>query len=265
MKQEQMSNLNKKGWEHSAYQAWVNRHGIPKDFAKTITANPQKQISYYLQYTGNVEKKRIINLLGSKGSKAVAFALMGADVTVVDISESNAQYANELAYESGVNITYIVSDVLDLSIDIQGFDYVVLELGVLHYFVDLRPLFDTIYKLLKNGGMFILRDYHPVYSKLIQFQDGEMKANGNYFDNEIIEGEVAYTSLLSEDKTNSIPSVRIKRWTLGEIITTLVQSGLQVQSLTEESGPHQKWVFPQDAPTETEFKIPGLYTLIAIR
>ena len=87
--------------------------------------------------------KRIINLLGSKGNKGVALALLGSDVTVVDISASNAKYANELADAAGVSIQYVVSDVLNVQLS-ESFDIVLLELGVLHYFLDLKPLFQKL-------------------------------------------------------------------------------------------------------------------------
>lgn len=99
-----------------------------------------REVDHYLPYIQSPKGKHIINLLGSKGNKAVALALLGSDVTVVDISASNAKYANELAAAADVSIHYIVSDVLDVNLS-KSFDIVLLELGVLHYFLDLKPLF----------------------------------------------------------------------------------------------------------------------------
>lgn len=201
--------------------------------------------------------------MGSKGSKAVALSLLGAKVTVVDISESNAKYARELAAAAKTHIEYIVSDVLHIQKTIGSFDVVLLELGVLHYFIDLKPLFTIISQLLKQGGTFILRDYHPLYTKLVQIENNEVVASGNYFHEDVIEVDVAYSMLLSEAERNSLPKNMIRRWTLGEIVTKIAQSGLRIEELTEECGPKQKWVFPPHAPNGIEDRIPGLYTLIA--
>jgi 23S rRNA G2069 N7-methylase RlmK/C1962 C5-methylase RlmI len=57
---------------------------------------------------------RFINLMGSHGVKAVAAALMGASATCVDISPSNAQYGQQLAAAAGVDVRFVVSDVLQL-------------------------------------------------------------------------------------------------------------------------------------------------------
>ena len=114
MNQQQMSERNKVGWNQNAYQAWISRHGHPKEYAKQLKSDPLKKVSYYIDEVGEVKGKRILNLLGSKGNKAVCFALLGADVTVVDLSSENKRYAMELAEAAGVSLTYIVQDVLEL-------------------------------------------------------------------------------------------------------------------------------------------------------
>ncbi|KXY12980.1 class I SAM-dependent methyltransferase [Bacillus sp. FSL K6-0067] len=262
MNQKQLSTRNEKSWNAAAYEAWTNRHGAPADYAKKLMKDPAREVDHYLPYIQSPKGKRIINLLGSKGNKAVALTLLGADVTVVDISASNAKYANELADAAGVSIQYVVSDVLHVQLS-ESFDIVLLELGVLHYFLDLKPLFQKIVTLLKRDGMLILRDYHPVYTKLLGVDHPSFRASGNYFDEELIEDDVAYSILLTEAQKKSLPKITIRRWTLGEIITTLAEEHFKIEKLVEEHGPHQRWVFPSTAPEGMEERVPGLYTLIA--
>lgn len=262
LNQKQLSTINEKSWNTAAYEAWTNRHGAPADYAKKIMEDPMREVDHYLPYIQSPKGKHIINLLGSKGNKAVALALLGADVTVVDISASNAKYANELAEAAGVSIEYVVSDVLHVQLS-ESFDIVLLELGVLHYFLDLKPLFQKIATLLKPDGTLILRDYHPVYTKLLGVDHPSFRANGNYFDEELIEDDVAYSILLTEAQKESLPKTTIRRWTLGEIITTLAGEHFKIEKLVEEHGPHQRWVFPSTAPEGIEEFVPGLYTLIA--
>ena len=107
-----------------------------------IMEDPTREVAHYLPYIQSPKGKRIINLLGSKGNKGVALALLGSEVTVVDISASK-KYANELADAAGVSIQYVVSDVLNVQLS-ESFDIVLLELGVLHYFLDLKPLFQKL-------------------------------------------------------------------------------------------------------------------------
>ena len=201
MDQKVVSQTNQIGWNQSAYQAWTNRHGTPKEYAQKLIESPTDSVAHYLQFMGDVKNKKVANFLGSKGNKAVSFALLGAEVVVVDISEDNKKYAIELANEASVNIKYIVSDILEVpKDDLMDFDFVLLELGVLHYFVDLLPLFKVVFDSLKPGGQFILRDYHPFVSKLMSVNEGEMIANGDYFSKEVMEEDVAYSFLLPEKR-----------------------------------------------------------------
>jgi 2-polyprenyl-3-methyl-5-hydroxy-6-metoxy-1,4-benzoquinol methylase len=59
-----------------------------------------------------------VNLMGSHGHKAVALALLGAAVTVVDVSPGNATYARAVAAAAGVELEYVVADVLQLPPDL---------------------------------------------------------------------------------------------------------------------------------------------------
>lgn len=78
-------------------------------------------------------------------------------------------FANELASGANVSIEYIVSDVLSLSSEHESGnqDLVLMELGVLHYLIDLQPLFEKIKMMLKPGGRFVLHEFHPISTKLI--------------------------------------------------------------------------------------------------
>lgn len=265
MEQKTVSHINQIGWNQSAYQAWTNRHGSPKEYAKKLMENPTASVSHYLKFMGDVNDKKIANFLGSKGNKAISFALLGAEVCVVDISEDNKKYAMELAKEAKVDIKYIVSDILEVPNDegLVDFDFVLLELGVLHYFVDLLPLFKVVYGSLKSGGQFILRDYHPVVSKLLNVEAGKLTANGDYFSKEVIEEDIAYSFLLSEEEQANLKKVTLRRWSLGEIVTAISNAGFRINYLEEEA--EVRWVFPTDSPEGVENRVPGLYTLIATK
>jgi SAM-dependent methyltransferase len=69
-----------------------------------------------------------------------------------------------------------------LSFALAGqYDVVLLELGVLHYFVDLLPLMSKVEQLLRPGGRFLLREFHPVSTKLISSKGKKHKVAGHYF------------------------------------------------------------------------------------
>lgn len=262
MNQQQMSERNKVGWNQNAYQAWVARHGSPKDYANELKADPSKKVSFYLDEIGDVEGKRVLNLLGSKGNKAVCFALLGADVTVVDLSSENKRYAMELAKAAGVSLTYIVKDVLELTEDeISPFDFVILEMGVLHYFVDLHPLFQKVSKLMNEKGSFIVRDYHPIVSKTLRIVNGEVVLDGDYFSNEYAEVDVAYSVLLPKSMQNNLEKNVIRQWMLSDVVNALINAHLYIRKMREDKG--VQWAFPASSPEGISERLPGTFTIIA--
>jgi SAM-dependent methyltransferase len=262
MNQIEMSEINRIGWSQFAYEAWQDRHGTPKQYAKKLKENPEKPIRYYLDELGDVRGKRILNMLGSKGNKAVCFALLGADVTVVDISPENQRYALELAEEAGVFISYLVADALDIDEnELLTFDIIILEMGVLHYFLDLHPLFYKVKKLMNENSVFILRDYHPFISKVLDFEKSTLAVEGDYFNDACIEVEVAYAHLLAETQRQDLKKNVIRRWTISETINALINSGLSIQQMNEDKG--IGWAFPNGAPHGIENRLPGTYAILS--
>ena len=256
------SSKNEAAWNQLAYDAWCSRFGYPEEAAEKIKSDPAAKISSLAGYLGDLKGKKVIHLLGSNGNKAVAMAILGAEVTVVDIASENARYAKELARAAGVNINYIVSDVLELSEEeLTGkYDIVLMELGVLHYFLDLKPLMSIVYRLLKSGGKFVLQDFHPVSTKLITSKGKKHKVTGDYFDTSIEETEVAYMkfvpgmdTLTSEEKS-SFQKAYHRKWTIGEIITSIASQNLYIRIFDEAENPK-----PEDKG------IPKIYTAVAFR
>ncbi|MGZ9585862.1 class I SAM-dependent methyltransferase [Paenibacillus marinisediminis] len=233
---------NNKAWNNGTYESWVNRFGTPKEAIAKIKQDPKKRIGTPFKYMGeDLEGKRIINLLGSNGNKAVALALLGADVTVVDFSSENERYALELANHAGVEIRYIVSDVLNLpAYELANqYDLVFMEFGILHYFTDLCPLFHVVHSLLNDGGMLILQDFHPVSTKLIISKGTtanirKHKVAGDYFDTTLVEKDVSHSKYSDPEYINETDQkVYLRNWTLGEIVTAIANEGLTIKVLEE--------------------------------
>lgn len=229
---------NEEAWNKETYNAWVKRFGTAEDAAEKIKEMPEKKLSVLLDKFGAVKGKKIFNLMGSNGNKAVALALMGAEATVVDFSEGNKRYALDLAKACGVEIEYILSDVLNMPEEVVTGDYdiVFAEMGILHYFSDLIPFMKVIYDLLKDGGKAVIRDFHPVSTKLISSRGTtakvrKHKVTGDYFDTSLEEKEVAYSKYLEEGE---VEKVFLRKWNLGEIVTAVAEAGLKIESLTEE-------------------------------
>ncbi len=245
MNQSEMSAINRAAWNTGAYEAWVIENGTPAELAATL--EPEKILERVLHHLGKLDGKKVANPLGSMGKAGVAMALLGAEVTIFDLSESSKRYALELAQAAKVNLEYVVVDFMKLEPQDYDFDVVLMELGILHWFMDLNALAKQVHQMLKIGGTLVINDFHPIASKLLSKTPTQTLADRNYFDSSPHFGKVPYQHLL-ETQT---PDCLTRCWTLGEIVTAFAQHGFRIETLQETPG----WGF--------DANIPGLFTLKA--
>lgn len=249
---------NVEAWNQAAYDAWLTRFGTPEQYGERLVNHPEKIVSGLLEHLGDIKGKQIANLMGSNGNKAVSFALLGAKVTVVDFSKENEKYALELAKAAGVEIAYIVDDVLKSAQHLPNtMDIAVAEMGILHYFTDLVPFFKAVRDTLKPGGIAVIRDFHPVSTKLIESRGStakvrKHKVTGDYFSEALVPQEVAYGKYLEGEEKETI-TVLLRKWTLGEIVTSAADAGLMIKKLFE---------YPNQSSEVFDAGIPKTFTLV---
>lgn len=249
--QDHQSKINKVAWSYRAYEHWVRCSGPPDQAAAQMRDDPAFFLRHDLPYLGNVEGKRVINLLGSNGRKAVPLSLLGADVSVVDISPEGARYAQELAAAAGVQINYLIADVMELPLQdyASSFDLAYMEGGVFHYFADLARFAQIIYDILSPSGRMVASDFHPI-RKCLSVNEDRGLFTGNYFDEQFHECDVAYQQFFPDEEQNNFPKCQLRYWTLGEIVTAFAGAGLTIEQLVEL--PHPKFA-----------DIPGQFILTA--
>jgi 2-polyprenyl-3-methyl-5-hydroxy-6-metoxy-1,4-benzoquinol methylase len=252
-KQLEMNVINEQAWNQNNYQALLNRFGAPEVTAEKVKENPNWRLHPFRKYLGNLASKKVIHLLGSNGVKGVALALLGADVTIVDFSKENQRFAEEVSEHAGVSIDYILSDVMSLNKQNLGkYDVVLMELGVLHYFINLSSLATIVGQLMDQNGIFILHEFHPISTKLISSSGKKHKVAGNYFDPSLVTLEVAFSKHMPEEKKKDLAKVYQRQWNIGEVITTFAKKGIYVDVLEEE--PNHK---------VHDIGLPKTYTMVA--
>ncbi|MNT39379.1 hypothetical protein D3C72_1756200 [compost metagenome] len=75
---------------------------------------------------------------------------------------------------------------------------------------------------------------------------------GNYFDDSIKEGEVAFAKLLPEEERSGLGKTLGRSWTVGDILTSIGTTGLFIRAFEE-------------IPSSIDPRFPEFYTLIADR
>lgn len=246
------SQQNKIAWEYNAYDFWVRTSGTPEERARQVMEDPVRMLRKYAVYFDRYEGVRIANICGSCGKKAVPLALLGADVTVFDISEDNKRYATEVAEAAKVKLNYEVCDVLEIDTEKYGgtFDIVFMEGGILHYFHDIDEFMRMMLMLLKPGGKMICSDFHP-FNKIGDFLNLQTPRM-NYFSTEIYEGEMAHARFYEDEQRKKMPKCSLRKYTISEIINSVIRCGFTLRQFDE----HPAW--------END-SVPGEFTLIATK
>ena len=243
---------HKKAWEFDAYEFWVEHAGSPLQRAKEDLEDPVRMLRQYSSYFDTYEGIRVANICGSCGKKAIPLAILGAQVTVFDLSEANCKYALETASAAGVQIDFQVCDIMEINLDKYGeyFDVVFMEGGILHYFHDLDAFMRVMHSLLKDGGRMICSDFHP-FTKITDILEFGW-CIGDYFSTELIEGEMAHARFYEEELRASIPKCHYRKYTISEIINSVIRCGFTLKRFDE----HPAWKNRQ---------MPGEFTVIAER
>ncbi len=243
---------HKKAWEYNAYDFWVKSAGLPEERAKKDLQNPIGILKRYANYFDSYEGIRVANICGSCGKKAIPLALLGAEVTVFDISEDNKRYALEVANAANVQIDYEVCDILEINMDkyFEYFDVVFMEGGILHYFHDIDEFMKIMNSILKTGGKIICSDFHPFtkISDSLKLQQPTM----SYFSTDIFEGEMAHARFYDEETRRNMPKCSYRKYTISEILNSLIQNDFIIKRFDE----HPSWEYE---------KLPGEFTAIGIK
>lgn len=78
----------------------------------------------------------------------------------------------------------------------------------------------------------ILSDFHPLKRCI----GPDFAFVPQYFDEELISGDVAYKSYFPEQGQSDFPEVALTPHTLSQIISTVIQSGFQLNRFDEHRG-----------------------------
>jgi SAM-dependent methyltransferase len=109
----------------------------------------------------SVEGLEVLCLASGGGQDSVAFGLLGARVTVVDLSDVQLQRDQQGASHHGLKTTCIQGDMRDLSFfDEDRFD-IVWQPYSINFVPSVEQVFDGVKRVLKSSGVYFLQFANP--------------------------------------------------------------------------------------------------------
>ena len=187
-----------------------------------------------VEEVGEVLGKTLLHLQCHFGLDTLSWAQVGALVTGVDFSGAAITTAQTLAQELKIDARFIESNVYGLREALTGtFDVVFASYGVLVWLPDLPEWGRIVASFVRPGGFLYIIDGHPFFHMFADSPSGkDLRLVNRYFTSEALSYE--------EDGTYADPNAKLEhkrqyefQHTLGEIVTSLVDAGLQIEFLHE--------------------------------
>lgn len=244
-----------------------------------FTADPaylSDAIRFDLPRLGSVEGLRGVHLQCHIGADTLSLARLGARMTGVDFSPAALTEARRLAETTGASADFVESDVYAAA-EVLGrgsFDLVFTGIGALCWLPDIRRWAQVVADLLKPGGRLFIREGHPVLWALADArEDGLLVIDYPYFEREepmvfdeggtYVESDVVFQNNVTHEWNHG----------LGEIVTALIEAGLELTGLVEhdsvpwEALPGQMERVPggEWRLIDRPWRLPCSYTLQAIK
>ena len=223
---------------------------------------------------GSVAGLDLVHLQCHIGTDTLSWARLGANVTGLDMSPEALAIARELSAAAGVKVEYVQSTIADAADALAGrtFDVVYTSIGVLCWLDDLDQWARLIAGLLRPGGVFYLREGHPMVQAMdCEAPAGELRLGWPYFNcgPQLDEGCQDYSSPVP------LQHVRTYEWAhpLSEVIGSLLHAGLTLVDFQEQRDvPWRQldWMVPDDAvdgfvlPPAQRDLCPLTYSLVAV-
>ncbi|HET6652274.1 MAG TPA: class I SAM-dependent methyltransferase [Nocardioides sp.] len=193
-------------------------------------------VRFDLPLLGDVSGQRGVHLQCHIGTDTVSLARLGARMTGLDFSAPALEQARTLAEAAGAQVRFVESDLYAApeALGHETFDLVFTGIGALCWLPDIRRWAHVVATLLAPGGRLFLREGHPMLWTLADPRpDGLVVVEYPYFERPeatVFDSEGTYveTDVEFEHTTTH-------EWNhgLGEIVTALLDKGLQLTGLVE--------------------------------
>lgn len=173
----------------------------PAPFWDKFYEDKTKGVPFFIEYpdenlvtyfeTKMVKAEKILELGTGNGRNAIYMAQQGYQVDAVDISQEALNWARENALEKGVSVNFIYSDIFELDLRENYYDFVY-DGGLLHHLPPHQRFqyIDKINNTLKPNGLFGITCFAPGF---VEKGGAEAKTDESIYKVYSMQGGIAYT------------------------------------------------------------------------
>ncbi|HVX42951.1 MAG TPA: class I SAM-dependent methyltransferase [Mycobacteriales bacterium] len=211
-----------------------DRHGAPPEFYREGgTALEPIEI----ELAGDVHGKQILQLACSTGDEVISWTLRGAVAHGIDISPVHIAKAQAKADAVGVICDLRVGDMFDLPADLTALDLIYISWGGICWAPDIELWARIVADALAPGGAVLISEHHPLWEVLSVKGENALAVREDYFQS----GAVASTRDPAKapvgGRGSDAPPLQPFVWSLGAVVTALLNAGLRIDALQEMPEP----------------------------
>jgi SAM-dependent methyltransferase len=267
--------VNRASWDDRA-----PAHAASADYAVARFIEDPDYLSAVVRFDrsrlGDISGMRGVHLQCHIGTDTVSLARLGANMTGLDFSPAAIAEARRLAELAGAPVEFVESELYAAPAALAGrsFDLVFTGIGALCWLPSIRRWAGVVSQLLAPGGRLFLREGHPMLWTLADpSPDQKLVVEHPYFEREeatVWEDQGTY---VETDATFAHNVTHDWNHGLGEIVSALLEVGLQVTMLVEhDSVPWNAMpgLMERAGPGEWRlidrpWRLPHTYTLQAVK
>jgi 2-polyprenyl-3-methyl-5-hydroxy-6-metoxy-1,4-benzoquinol methylase len=189
---------------------------------------------------GPLDGAAVLCLAGGGGQQSAAFALLGANVTVFDLSADQLERDRHAAKHYGIDVRTIQGDMRDLSpLGAAAFD-VVYQPHSLGFVPDARLVFAQVARVLRPGGVYHFAIANPFYAGL---SERDWNGEGYTLKLPYVDGAEVVTPdadwvYPGGAPAGPVPECREYRQTLSKLLNGLVAHGFSLRHLSDSEHLH---------------------------
>jgi len=222
---------------------WDDRapaHAASPDYDVSRFIEDPKLISDVVRFDlprlGDIRGVRGVHLQCHIGTDTLSLARLGAQMTGLDLSTASLQQARRLSERAGPHVEFVEAQVYDAPavLGTGKFDFVFTGIGALNWLPSVSRWANTIAQLLAPGGRLFMREGHPMMWAVDEERgDGVLVVHYPYFEREepmVFDDPGTY---VATDATFAHNLTHEWNHGLGEIVTALLQAGMELTMLVE--------------------------------
>lgn len=207
---------------------------------------PKQAAGYVYRYEilKDVAGLKVLCLASGGGQDSVAFGILGADVCVLDLSDTQLERDRQAALHHGLKTETIQGDMNDLSLFSDDHFDLVWQPYSVNFVPSVEPVFKEVARVLKPGGIYYLSFANPFVQALDdEAWDGDgYPLHHPYSDGEDVIQYFPHWDITQPDGTQvKVDSPHEFRHTLSTVLNTMAANGFKFLYL-------QEWMEKEENP-----------------